>query len=389
MFTYLAVPIAYFLVVTIAGRLRKNPGYGSVPAKKRIAVLIPSYKEDEVIVSTARKAREHDYPADHFDVFVAAHGLRKDTIEHLRNIPVHVLEVDFKLGSKARSLNGLLNYVPEEDYDVAIVLDADNHMLPGCLEKVNAAFQRGFRAVQCHRIAKNKHTPVAVLDAISEEVNNHIFRQGPRAVGFSSVTIGSGMAFEFSKIKQIYNKPGILGNPACDREVDFEIMKADICIEFIPDAYVLDEKVSSNAVFEKQRTRWQESQIIHLRLFFDKHQQPVPRTMDYWNRLFINLIPPRLMFIFAFLVIFALALLQYLFSFSIIYPPLIYWIILAAAYGLVFLLSIPAKFFSLETLQALAYVPVLMFSMIKGFLKMNADRKEFLHTPKSFTQDVN
>ena len=386
-FVYLAINVLYLFVLALAGRLYSPKKYSANPAKKKIAILMPSYKEDHIVINSARRAREHDYPASDFDVFVAADQLKAETIRQLRAIPVNVKEVKFELSSKARSLNALLNSIPESAYDIAIILDSDNVMLPGCLEQVNDAFQKGYRAVQTHRTAKNTNSTVAILDGLSEEINNHLFRRGQRALGFSSNTIGSGMAFEFKKLKEIYNKPGILGNPACDREVDFEIMKAEINIEFIEDAWVLDEKVSNKAVYERQRTRWQESQIIHLRLFFDKKQGLIPKTKEYWNKLFTNLIPSRLLFLFSFFVVFILFLLQYLFKISFIAPQLWYWIVLFIMYLSVFFVSIPGKFYSKKTLGAVLQIPVLMFLMVKALFKMKVSRKEFLHTPKSFTQE--
>jgi cellulose synthase/poly-beta-1,6-N-acetylglucosamine synthase-like glycosyltransferase len=388
LFIYFAINTLYFFIAAVAGKLYKPKVYKANAVKKRIAVLIPSYKEDHIIIHTAHKAAEHDYPADKFTVYIAADQLQPQTVAQLKTIPnVHVLEVSFEIGSKARSLNKLLNWIPEQDYDVAIILDADNIMVPGCLEKVNDAFQQGFQAVQSHRIAKNRNTPVAILDAMSEEINNHLFRRGQRAMGFSSNTIGSGMAFGFSKIKEIYNKPGILGNPACDREVDFEMMKADICIEFADDAYVLDEKVSSKAVFEKQRTRWLESQIIHLRLFFDKKSGHLPKTKDYWNKLFCNMAPPRLIFLFSYFLVFVLFVVEYLTGFSILYPPYIWWLGLTALYLLTFIIAIPGNFYSWQTAKAIAHIPLLVLSVIRAIFKMKVDRKEFVHTPKAFTQD--
>jgi cellulose synthase/poly-beta-1,6-N-acetylglucosamine synthase-like glycosyltransferase len=388
LFIYFAINTLYFFIAAVAGKLYRPKTYKPNVVKKRIAVLIPSYKEDHIIINTARKAAEHDYPSDKFAVYVAADQLQPDTVAQLRQIAnVQVLEVQFEIGSKARSLNKLLNWIPEQNYEVAIILDADNIMLPGCLEKVNDAFQQGFRAVQSHRIAKNSNTPVAVLDGLSEEINNHLFRRGQRALGFSSNTIGSGMSFEFHKIKEIYNKPGILGNPACDREVDFEMMKADICIEFVDDAYVLDEKVSNKAVFEKQRTRWLESQIIHLRLFFDKKNGPLPKTKDYWNKLFTNLAPPRLIFLFSYFLVFALFVVEYFTGFSILAPSYTWWFGLTAMYLLTFIIAIPGKFYSWQTVKAIAHVPLLVLSLLRAIFKMNVDRKEFIHTPKAFTQD--
>ena len=383
LFFYLGAGTLYFFIVAVAGKMGRQRSYSVHPDKKRIAVLIPSYKEDDIIVNTAIKAKNHNYPSTQFEVFVAAHHLKKETIEKLRAIPVHVEEVAFVLGSKARSLNRLLNFIPEDKFDVAIILDADNIMLPGCLEKVNDAFQKGFRSVQSHRIAKNKNTPVAVLDAISEEINNHLFRRGLRAMGLSATVIGSGMAFEFSKLREIYNKPGILGNPACDREVDFEVMRAGIKIEFIEDAYVLDEKVSKREVFERQRTRWLESQVIHLKLFFSQFNR-IKKGKEYYNKLFISLMPPRIIILLVFGLVFIIFLLQKATGYPILAPSYSWWLLITGIYITALLLSIPASHYSATTARSLIYVPVLMLAMVRALFKMKVSRKEFLHTPKAF-----
>ena len=386
LFVYMSANVLYLFLIAVAGKLAKSKTYSANPRKKRIAILVPSYKEDRIVITTAREAKNHNYPSELFDVFFAADQLQPETIQQMRAIPVNVLEVQFDIGSKARSLNKLLNSIPANKYDIGIILDADNIMLPGCLEQVNDAFQKGYKTVQCHRIAKNRNTPVAVLDAMSEEINNHFFRKGLRSVGLSSTVIGSGMAFEFDKIKEIYNKPGILGNPACDREVDFETMKAGLTIEYLENAFVLDEKVASQAVYEKQRTRWLESQIIHLKLFFDKNQGHLPKTADYWNKLFLNLIPPRLIFLSAFCFILLLLLIQNIFSVKILSPDPIWWLLVTGIYFVTFLIAIPITFYNTKTVRAILYIPVLMFSMLRALTKMKVSRKEFLHTPKSYTQ---
>lgn len=69
-------------------------------------------------------------------------------------------------------------------YDVAMILDADNVMEQGVLYQMNEAFNHGFLAVQGHRMAKNLNTDFAILDAISEEINNKIFRKGHRVLDF-------------------------------------------------------------------------------------------------------------------------------------------------------------------------------------------------------------
>jgi cellulose synthase/poly-beta-1,6-N-acetylglucosamine synthase-like glycosyltransferase len=386
LFIYLAINICYLFFLSIAGRFSKNILFSYPAEKKKIAVLVTSFKEDEVIVNTVMSAAEHDYPNENFDVFLAADQLQPTTINRLKQLNAEVHEVQFTTGSKARSLNWLLNIIDEDKYAVALILDGDNIMLPGFIEKINNAFIKGARAVQGHRVAKNLNTSVAVLDALSEEVNNHLFRRAQKALGFSASLSGSGMAFDFKKLKDVYNKPGILDNPACDREVDFEMMKADIKVEYLDDACILDEKVSTGNVYENQRRRWLESQIIHLKLFFTPGENIQHKTKDYWNKLFINLIPPRIFFLVIFFLVFCTCIIGILLSRNITGINYCLWAILFLLYVLSIIFSIPRRFQNRKTIKAFLHVPVILFYFIKAALTMRSNRKEFIHTPKSYSE---
>lgn len=386
-FALLSAGIGYLLVAAVAGRLRRQRNYPTDEHKRKIAVLITTYKEDDVILETASKACSHDYPSSRFDVFIAADQLKPETIVQLQRLPARIHPLMFESGSKARSLNFLLNRLDINEYDIALVLDGDNIMLPGTLEKINTAFARGYRAVQAHRTAKNLNTTIAVLDALSEEVNNHLFRKAQRVLGLSSTTIGSGMAFEPFRLKEIYNKPGILDNPACDRVVDFEMMKQGVEVEYIDDALVLDEKVAVENVYRGQRRRWLESQLIHLRLFFSRREKVSRKTRDYWNKLFINLLPPRMLFLAIFAAISIVVLAGYLARTNVTGIAWPWWALLFAAYLLSILLSVPTGFYNLRTLKAILSLPLLVFSFIKAAFSLKPGRKEFVHTPKSYTGD--
>ena len=88
-----------------------------------------------------------------------------------------LVEVSFEKSTKSKALNAAMA-VLDDDYDIALVLDADNIMESDFISKIDKAFANGAVVVQGHRVAKNLNTSLAVLDAISEEVNNHIFRKG-------------------------------------------------------------------------------------------------------------------------------------------------------------------------------------------------------------------
>ena len=66
-------------------------------------------------------------------------------------------------------------------------------------------------------------------------------------------------------------------------------------MEFLDDALVYDEKVASAGVFEKQRVRWLEAQVNHVRRFFDADMKKAQRTILFYNKFFQNLLLPRVL----------------------------------------------------------------------------------------------
>jgi len=384
LFIVLTVPVLYFFVMAIAGKLRKPVLFPRVAPRTRIAVLIPAYQEDAVIVETCRSITSHDYPNDQYSVFVAAHKLLPETLDALYKLPLQVIEIAGDYGSKALSLQALLNSMEAGAFDLALILDADNILEPGGLMKLNEAFSAGNRAIQLHRVAKNSNTALSYLEAISEEVNNHLFRQGPRALKLSASTIGSGMAFPIAQLKRIYNLDGIVYNPACDRIVDFEMMKANIDIEYLDEVYVLDEKVSDPNVFRKQRTRWIESQLIHIKLFFSQINKLNLASLNVWNKLISNLFPPRVLILGLLIAVNLLSIFPIV---GIITPSPAAWIVLLSVYIITLVFSIPPKFYTINLLKAILISPVAFINMLRAVVYANPKRKEFIRTPKSYKEN--
>jgi len=383
-FLYLFISTCYLFIIALAGRFLKGKKFLPNTSRKKILILIPCYREDHIILDTAAKAVDHNYPKDCLKVMVIADQLQPATIEKLKQLPVDVLEVHVNM--KSKSVSAALQTLNTKDAEIVMILDADNVMGPDCLEKVNDAFQQGYAAVQCHRTAKNKNNSVALLDAISEEININLFRRGPAHLGLSAAPIGSGMAFDFSLVKEIFSSNEILNNPGEDREIDLQLMIRKIKMEFIDDAFVLDEKVSSAEVFEKQRIRWLEAQVNHVRRFFHPDIKKAPKTILYYNKFFQNLLLPRILFLLVFSVFFLLLAVQWVFSITIVYPSSLWWLACMLLYAITLFISIPNSYYNRTTFKAILHIPVLMASMIKALFQLKKNRKEFLHTPKSFTE---
>jgi hypothetical protein len=63
------------------------------------------------------------------------------------------------------------------------------------LSKINDLFEYGYKAVQGKRDPKNENTSMALLDGLSETINNFIYRQGTVSIGMVGLTERIGYGF--------------------------------------------------------------------------------------------------------------------------------------------------------------------------------------------------
>jgi cellulose synthase/poly-beta-1,6-N-acetylglucosamine synthase-like glycosyltransferase len=368
----------YLLVFAIAGLLYKTVKQAPTVCFKKIIVLIPGYKEDNVILEVARKALDQDYPKDFFDVIIIADSFQKDTIDQLNAMSLKVNEVHFEKSSKARSLNVTLDELSYE-YDAVLILDADNIIAHDFISKMNQGFNNGFVAIQGHRLAKNLNTHFAILDALSEEINNHIFRRGHRELGLSAALIGSGMGFDFQLYKSLMKDVESFGE---DKELEHKLLKQGITIEYLDDALVYDEKITLSQVFVNQRTRWIANQLNYVRSYLKESiTELIHGNIDYFDKIVQHLLPPRI-FILGFLSIFVIL--------SLMVNPVnwnwawfIQWILCVIA----LLVSVPKHLRTLKTLIALLYLPFGFFLMLVSLSRVNHARKGFVHTSHSYSEN--
>ena len=254
-----------------------------------IAVLIPAYKEDKVIIE-AKEASQHNY--DNFNVFIIADSLKNETIDKLNEYDVTTIVVDFEKSTKAKSLTMALDKI--DKHDIALVLDADNIMEAGFLTKINDAFNQGYRVVQGKRVAKNSESSFSYLDSLSEQINNTIYNQGQINLGLSSRIVGSAMAFEFDLYKRLIRTED--EGFAEDKLVEILLLKEHVFIHYLHDAVVLDEKVKDAKVFSAQRTRWISAQFHYFRQYIGTALTELVKNgnIELLNKMMQLSLPPRL-----------------------------------------------------------------------------------------------
>src|SRR5690606_12570128 len=133
--------------------------------------------------------------------------------------------------------------VASNSFDVVVILDADNVVLPDFLSKINDAYQSGVIAMQGQRVAKNPQTDIALLDAASEAMNNSFFRKGQVVIGLSAALSGSGMAFDFKWFKKHMPQFSTAGE---DKEMEAMLLKQGIYIGYLDEVAIYDEKTADS-----------------------------------------------------------------------------------------------------------------------------------------------
>lgn len=367
----------YIFIFAIAGLFNFKQKKPKDDINRRFAILIPGYKEDTVVIEVTKEALKQNYPKELFDVIIVADGFKDDTLKKLKSLDIRLVVVELEFSTKSRALNAGLRAL-EKDYDIAIVLDADNIMENDFLIKVNKAFAAGNKVIQAHRVAKNMDTPYSILDAASEEINNHIFRKGHRVLGLSSALIGSAMAFEYDYFCTMMEQVEVVGG--FDKEIEVRTLQKKIPIEYLPDAYVYDEKVPNAKTFSNQRRRWLSAQLH----FFGKSFLPATKALflngniDLFDKAIQFILIPRIL-LFGMLTVISLAFLIFA-PFYLAIP----WTILLIMCVLTFLLSTPGYLYNMNTLKALLRIPSGFYHMFLSLLKIKGANKQFIHTKHSY-----
>jgi cellulose synthase/poly-beta-1,6-N-acetylglucosamine synthase-like glycosyltransferase len=373
----------YQFVLAIAGLFYKEQLPPEGERKRKIAVLIPSYKEDNVIVDVAHEALQQNYPADSYDVVIIADSLKPETVARLKALPIIVVEVSFEKSTKVKSLNRAMAAIGD-NYEFALILDADNVMERDFLRKMNNLLAIGHRAIQGQRTSKNQTTSMSILDGMSERINNYVYRQGSVAIGISSSLIGSGMLFEYAVLKDILLKLDSVGG--FDRELELDIIRRNIKIFYAKGVLVYDEKVESTEVFEKQRTRWLSSQFIYLKkYFFSGFKSIFQGNFSFFNSAILkNVQLPRLLNLGLLFIITLLAfVLRNYLSFSYLW-----WVAFLLMNMAAMALAIPLHMYNWDLLKSIVLLPKIFIKMFNLLFRLKGANKEFIHTPHGISNSV-
>lgn len=378
----IAANVMYVLFFALASLLPKKLHHPSsiTHHPSSFLVLFPAYHEDTVILHSVESFLQQDYPKDSYQVVVISDHMMSETNEQLSALPITLLQPTFEHSSKAIALQYAISSILHQTssiYDHVVILDADNLVEPDFLTRLNQIVTPN-QAIQCHRTAKNADNDIAALDGISEEINNSIFRKGHNRIGMSSALIGSGMCFDYNWFKDNVNH---LDSAVEDRELEALLMKQGIYIHYAEDIHVLDEKVSNNDTFQRQRLRWMTGQVQALFCMLPYIPKAiVTGNINYIDKTIQQALIPRsiLLVLTPFLTLLSLLAFYLLPLPSYIFP--LKWLILLIMLVAAILIAIPAPLRTRALFGKILTLPRLVWRMLKNLLNIKPSNKEFIHT---------
>ncbi|MBD3749172.1 MAG: glycosyltransferase [Sphingobacteriales bacterium] len=352
------------LVLLIFSKLRKkNNSKTDEDISPDYAVIVTAYEETNHIPYVVQSILEQDYQK--FIIYVVAD--KCDT----RNLifddsRVVILRPDKTIGSNTGSHWYAVNHFKRNHTHLTII-DSDNIVHPHYLTSLNKYFNKGFKAVQGIRAAKNLNSTYACLDA-ARDIYYH-FYDGEILfnAGSSSTLSGSGMAFTCNLYQKFLSENKVKG-AGFDKVLQAYIINQNLRIAFNVEAIVYDEKTTNSDQLVKQRSRWINTWFKYFKFGFSilfKGMKNLSINQFIFGLVLLR--PP--LFIFLLLSVLCL-IINLTLGFSVIF-----WILGFACFILGFFIALLLSETDKKIYQSLINIPKFIFFQILSLIKVRKANK--------------
>lgn len=352
----------YFLTFVIIGIFDGKKEVAQDPENK-FAIIIPAHNEEKVITGLLDNLQELDYPSRLYDIHVIADNCEDNTAALARDHNANVLE---RFNKNEKGKGYALKYGFEKlgfiegdnEYDAAVVFDADNLVQDNFLKIMNQRLLEGEKLIQAYIDSKNPADNwVTGTFSMMFWINDRYNLLSRYNVGLSAVLMGTGMCISAETLATVGWKTTTLTE---DLEYSIQALFKNIKTTFTIGTKIYDEKPLSFKASCRQRLRWARGQLSVTikyvpRLLYRGFKEKCLTKLDGGFRLF------QMPFI---MVYFIVTLLRLAFP-DLFYSPLFNFI-LEKIKLLGFILPImpyllPSSVFVLDKLPFKAYKYVILF----------------------------
>lgn len=133
-----------------------------------------------------------------------------------------------------KDLAQTIQELDSDQYQLVVLLsDSACELSPQFLDKIYNAYDAGIQAIQLHTIIKNRKGIRTRFCAISEEINNSLFKRGNTQLGFSAALFGKNMVMDLKWLQK--NQRSIKTN------LERKLFRQRIYIEYLPNVIVYCE----------------------------------------------------------------------------------------------------------------------------------------------------
>ena len=255
------VAAAYLTIVEAAAAkvLRVDPPAPKAPPSRRFRILIPAYNEATGIAETIESLRAVDYPAELFEIHVAADNCTDTTAQVARQSGAVAHErTNVDEPGKGAALAWLIDALPEySDDDAFVIVDADTIVTKHLLTAFDHALDSS-PVVQGHyRVRDDEAGDDIGFRAIALAVRHLVRPAGRTELGGSSSLYGNGMAFHESTARR-YRWNNTLTE---DLDMGLTLLLDGHKVGFARHAEVAAEMPTTLDAAESQNQRWEAGRL--------------------------------------------------------------------------------------------------------------------------------
>lgn len=262
---YININSIYYVILSFFGFGKAKRDYEIIDDQTKFLILVAAHNEEKVIESTINNLKKINYRKDLYDIYVVNDNSTDSTgdiceemgIKHIDTIEgLYPREGVGKPAGLQYALRSLGFEKLKDQYDVLMILDADNHVDADILKELNSQFigKGKPEAIQSYLDSKNSTSTLSLGYAMSYYLTNRFFQLAKYRVGLPNAIGGTGFIV---RMDYLMKHGGFRFHSLTeDLELEMEIVKDNGRVLWNHFVRIYDEKPDKLKISIRQRTRW-------------------------------------------------------------------------------------------------------------------------------------
>jgi cellulose synthase/poly-beta-1,6-N-acetylglucosamine synthase-like glycosyltransferase len=245
----------YLFASALLSRRQTPPTPASL--RTRFDIVVPAHDEEDQITGTVKSLLAIDYPRVFFRVLVIADNCGDRTAERAADAGARVIVRNHpELRGKGYALALAFEHSIADDFaDAVVVVDADTVVTSNLLSAFAARFETGAAAVQADYGVSNPMSSWRTrMMAIALAAFHGVRSLARERLRLSCGLRGNGMGFSKAVLR---TQPHTAFSVVEDLEYGIQLGFAGYRVEYVHEARVLGQMVSTERASRSQRRRWE------------------------------------------------------------------------------------------------------------------------------------